>query len=171
MKEAKTFKVPANYIVLADLIMAGYTELDAYKIAYPENLSLSMQQNKAIRSNIVDSEKFKDVLRSKMREAKHDDAEIDDTELLGKDETARLIMKSALKLPRDSKERIEGLMKYSDLMGFKKDESEENALDHISFYFPEKCSRCPLLEEYNAGRKKPLPPVEMPDALIKERGK
>gem|GEM_PF-5619585 len=57
-------------------------------------------------------------------------------------------MTTALKLPPDSKERIEGLMKYSDLMGYKKDEVESDNTDTINFFLPLKCDKCPLLAAY-----------------------
>ena len=171
-------KVPVNYIVMADLISLGYSENDAYTISYPENAALSAQQNRNIREQIVLSEKFKKVLEKKMDESNvsgHGD------ELMGKEQTARLIMQAAMKQPADSKERIEGLMKFSDLMGYKKDEVDADPNDTITFAFPIKCYQCPLLHSYNEFRKengsKEIRPVEMEriirlaDGIIKKAEK
>lgn len=148
--EAKRHKVPVSYIVMADLLSIGYSELDAYTIAYPENLALSNAQNRGIRENIVSSSKFKALLEHRNGNLQSID---DGGELIDKEQTARLIMQTAMKLPQDSKERIEGLMKYSDLMGYKKDDVEADTSDSITFAFPIKCYQCPLLHSYNEFKK------------------
>ena len=74
---------------------------------------------------------------------------IADTELIDKEQTAKMILAAAKQLPENSKGRIEGLMKYSDLMGYKKDDVEGDVTDNISFVFPLKCNQCPLLYSYN----------------------
>ena len=74
-------------------------------------------------------------------------------------------MKAALKQPSDSKERIEGLMKYSDLMGYKKEEADIDPTENINFFLPMKCDQCPLLYAYNdwlkANGEKEVGAVEM----------
>ena len=57
--EAKKLNVTLQYLVMADLMAIGYSENDAYTIAYPENAALSLQQNASIRNNIIESVKFK----------------------------------------------------------------------------------------------------------------
>jgi hypothetical protein len=55
-----------------------------------------------------------------------------------------------MKQPADSKERVDGLIRYADLMGFKREEvAVEDNIDTIHFFFPVKCSMCPLLKKYN----------------------
>ena len=72
-------------------------------------------------------------------------------------------MTAALKQPNDSKERIEGLMKYADIMGYKRDAEEVDTTESISFFFPLKCNQCPLLITYNesVSKKDQVRPVEM----------
>lgn len=162
MSEAKRNKVSVNYIVMADLMLLGYSESDAYTIAYPENAALSASRNKGIRENIVSSAKFKALLDHKSGDAP---TFSEGGELIDKEQTARLIMQTAMKLPQDSKERIEGLMKYSDLMGYKKDDVDADPNDSITFAFPIKCYQCPLLHSYNEycreNNVKEVRPVEM----------
>ena len=88
---------------------------------------------------------------------------LNSSELIDKTQTAKLIMRAALKQPNDSKERIEGLMKYADIMGYKKDVEEADATESISFFFPLKCNQCPFLFAYNetASKKDQVRPVEM----------
>ena len=54
-KQAKKMNATPQYVILADLMSIGYSEIDAYTIAYPENEALSAQQNKGIRENILKS--------------------------------------------------------------------------------------------------------------------
>lgn len=167
-KEANKYKVPVQYLLMADLCALGYTEVDAYNIAYPENSILSLQQNKGIRENILLSAKFKKVAEARYEIINHkqtEKASAKDNELMDKRQTAKLIMTAAMKQPADSKERIEGLMKFSDLMGYKKDDVSTGMAENINFFFPLKCNQCPLLYAYNEEMKKQgeqkTQPVEM----------
>lgn len=170
-KVAKKFGAPVNYIVLADLIALGYSESDAYTIAYPENLALSAMQNKRIRENVIESNKFKLVLEARQERHADEHSASTDAELIDKEQTAKLIMKAAMKQPADSKERIEGLMKYSDLMGYKKNDVDDDSTDTIHFYLPIKCHQCPLFSYYNQFLKeqgeKEIRPVEMEGIIRK----
>lgn len=169
-KEAKKLGTTVQYMVMADLVSIGYSEQDAYTIAYPENIALSAAQNKTIRENITASQTFRSLLERRTEKNVPSEISLPDVELMGKEQTARLIMQSAMKQPSDSKERIEGLMKYSDLMGYKKEDAGDTR-DTIMFAFPIKCYQCPLLYSYNEYRKqngeRELRPVEM-DRVIRQ---
>jgi len=165
-KEAKKYNVPVAYLVLADLKHLGYSDSDAYAIAYPENATLSAQQNRSIMDTTLSSQKFKTLLQARME--KHGNTDMvmtGDDELLSKEDTARMIMTAAMAQPRDSKERIEGLMKYSDLMGYKKEDAEGDLTEDIRFFLPLKCNQCPLYYAYNDFLRKngerEIRPVEM----------
>ena len=148
--EAKKLGVSVQYLLLADLIALKYSEQDAYAIAFPENAALSVQQNKAVREKITTSTKFKQLLEQRLEKFTGTSVTaIADTELIDKEQTAKMILAAAKQLPENSKERIEGLMKYSDLMGYKKDDVDGDVTDNISFVFPLKCNQCPLLYSYN----------------------
>jgi len=169
MNEAKRLGAPVNYLVMADLMVLGYTENDAYIIAYPENVVLDAPRNKSIREKILSSAKFKQVMDKRMK--KSEDSEIANflsstEELIDKKDTAKLILTAALKQPKDSKERIEGLMKYSDLMGYKKEDTAGDGTEAIEFFLPLKCNRCRLLKEYNENAAKPVRPVEAEKLLV-----
>ena len=69
-KEAKKLNVTVQYLIFADLCALNYSEEDAYAIAYPENESLSQQQNKSIRDNIVQSAKFKKLFEDRRQRIK-----------------------------------------------------------------------------------------------------
>lgn len=166
-KTAKKMNVTTQYIILADLISIGYSEIDAYSIAYPENESLSAQQNKGIRENILKSAKFKKVLDERMNYIKSGVAipvPVEDVELVDSDIILKEILRSAKNQPIGSKERADLFAKYNDI----KRENEQSVIDdsdNISFFFPLKCNQCPLLYAYNDYMKKHgengLKPVEM----------
>ena len=165
--EAKKLNVTLAYLVMADLMAIGYSENDAYVIAYPENEALAQQQNNSIRQNIVESAKFKKLLETRRARVKDGIAtpiSLDEVELVGTEEVLKEILRSAKQQPVGSKERADLYAKYNDI----KNESEqgvEDETDAIEFHFPLKCNQCPLLYSYNEEMKKQhgteIKPVEM----------
>lgn len=167
VKEAKKIGVTVSYLIMADLCAIGYSESDAYVIAYPENAALSAQQNASIRKNIVESAKFRKLLesrRSRVKEGVATPILLDEVELVGTEEVLKEVLRSARQQPVGSKERADLYAKYNDI----KKESEQGVgdeTDNINFALPLKCSQCPLLYEYNEYLKehklKEVKPVEM----------
>ena len=165
--EAKKLNVTVQYLVMADLMAIGYSECDAYAIAYPENVALAEQQNNSIRNNIVESAKFKKLLvnrRSRVKEGIATPIQLDEVELVGTEEVLKEILRSAKQQPIGSKERADLYAKYNDI----KKENEQEVIDetdNINFVFPLKCNQCPLLYSYNDYLKekglKEVRPVEM----------
>lgn len=165
--EAKKLNAPVQYLVLADLMSVGYSESDAYAIAYPENEGLSVQQNNSIRSNIVESAKFKKLLENRRNRVKDGVAApvlLDEVELVGTEEVMKEILRSARQQPVGSKERAELFSKYNEIKT-KTEQGVEDETDNINFVFPLKCNQCPLLYAYNDYLKqigeKEVRPVEM----------
>lgn len=165
--EAKKLNAPVQYLVLADLMSVGYSESDAYAIAYPENEGLSVQQNNSIRSNIVESAKFKKLLENRRNRVKDGVAApvlLDEVELVGTEEVMKEILRSARQQPVGSKERAELFSKYNEIKT-KTEQGVEDETDYINFVFPLKCNQCPLLYAYNDYLKehglKDVRPVEM----------
>ena len=154
--EAKKLNVSIQYLVFADLLAIGYSEQDAYVIAYPENEALASQHNDGIRKSIVESAKFKKLLDNRKQRVKDGSAtpvSLDEVELVGTEEVLKEILRSAKQQPVGSKERADLYAKYNDI----KKENEQGTADDtdaINFYFPAKCSQCPLLYAYNEEAKK-----------------
>lgn len=169
--EAKKLNVTTQYMLMADLMSIGYSEDDAYTVAFPENEALSVQQNNGIRKNIVESAKFRKLFenrRSRVKDGIATPVSIDEVELVGTDEVLKEVLRSAKQQPLGSKERAELFAKYNDI----KKENEvgtEKETDNINFYLPLKCSQCPLLSAYNDEMKKQnskiINPVEMPRVI------
>lgn len=165
--EAKKLNVTTQYMLMADLMSIGYSEDDAYTVAFPENTALSAQQNNGIRKNIVESAKFRKLFenrRSRVKDGIATPVSIEEVELVGTDEVLKEILRSAKQQPLGSKERADLFARYNDI----KKENEvgtEKETDSINFYFPLKCSQCPLLTAYNDEMRKQkgneIKPVEM----------
>ena len=154
--EAKKFNVTTQYMVMADLMAIGYSDEDAYTIAYPENEALSVQQNTGVRTNIIESSKFKKLLearRTRVKEGIATPIQLEDVELVGTEEVLKEILRSAKQQPIGSKERADLYAKYNDI---KKDNEQgtDDETDAVNFFFPIKCNQCPLLFAYNEEMKK-----------------
>lgn len=173
-RELKKLNVVAPMLVMADLIAVGHDAIDAYVIAYPENQELPEKQNKGILDNILASAKFKKLLEDRKSRVKDGSAvpvKLEDIELIEGDEVAKEILRSAKSAPVGSKERAELFMRYDEIRNRNNAEPTEEATDNINFYFPIKCSSCPLLSGLNKmleekGDEK-IPPAEM-DSIIRE---
>lgn len=168
--EAKKLNVTVQYLIFADLMSVGYSEEDAYNIAFQDNAALSEKQNKGIRTNIIESAKFRKLLearRNRVKEGIATPIDLDEVELVDTNEVLKEILRSAKQQPVGSKERADLYAKYNDI----KKESEqgtEDETDTINFMFPLKCNQCPLLFAYNEEMKKnindggeAIRPVEM----------
>lgn len=154
--EAKKLNVTVQYLVFADLCSVGYSEQDAYTIAFPENEALSKQQNDSILKNIIESAKFKKLLDNRKQRVKDGVAtpvELEDVELVGTEEVLKEILRSAKQQPVGSKERADLYAKYNDIKK-ENEQGTEDETDAINFHFPLKCSQCPLLYAYNEEAKK-----------------
>lgn len=154
--EAKKLNVTLQYLVMADLMAIGYIEEDAYAIAFQENDALAIQQNNSIRQNIIESAKFKKLLDNRKQRVKDGSAtpvSLDEVELVGTEEVLKEILRSAKQQPIGSKERADLYAKYNDIKK-ENEQGTEDDTDAISFFFPAKCSQCPLLYAYNEEMKK-----------------
>ena len=154
--EAKKLNVTLQYLVMADLMAIGYIEEDAYAIAFQENEALAIQQNNSIRQNIIESAKFKKLLDNRKQRVKDGSAtpvSLDEVELVGTEEVLKEILRSAKQQPIGSKERADLYAKYHELKK-ENEQGTEDETDAISFFFPAKCSQCPLLYAYNEEMKK-----------------
>lgn len=151
-KRAKGYNVTWQYLVMADLMAIGYTDADAYAIAFAENTALALQRNVTIRNGIVKSDKFQELLMTRKRAVSSMKGktinENGDIELIGAEETAREILKIAQTMPESSKERGEMFVRYADLI--RKNDTQTTEEDPIRIYMPMKCSMCPAKIEFDA---------------------
>lgn len=169
--EAKKLKASVAEIVMADLLSLGYSEEDAYTIAYPDDVALSMQLQRSNRKDIVSKTRFKqlcEVRRNKNASYLSAPSNVLDVELVGAEEVAKEILLAAKKQPVGSKERADLFAKYNEIRA-KNEQVVEDSTDSINFALPLKCNQCPLLYAYNQmleeqGDNK-IRPVEMERVL------
>ena len=171
--EAKKLGCSVNELVFADLLSLGYTENDAYLVAYPEDATLSVQYQQVNRRKIASRTSFVELCEHRKitnAQTLEFSGDIEEIDLIDSETTAKEILKIARQMPENSKERGEMFMKYADLTR-KNDAATEEAMDAMRFYFPVKCNQCPLLDAYNSFRrqnkKQEVLPVEM-DAIVRE---
>lgn len=165
--EAKKLGVTIQYLVMADLMAVGYSEEDAFVIAYPENMGRAEHLNSSVRKTVVESAKFNKLLedrRSRIKDGVAAPARLDEVELVGTEEVMKEILRSAQQQPLGSKERADLFAKYNEIKT-KNEQGIEDDSDNINFVFPLKCNQCPLLYSYNEVMKenggKEIRPVEM----------
>lgn len=149
-KEAQRYNVPAQTLVMADLMVVGYTANEAYNIAYSENAALSKQQNISIRDNITFAVGFSDMLseRKRMLRGMETSTAADTSQQMTKDEVAAQLKAQIDLLPDGSKEKADVLMKYADLFAMKKEEKKADEEDIIRVWMPLTCDICPYKKSY-----------------------
>lgn len=176
MKEARSLKATIGEVIFADLLSIGYSEEDAYAVAYPMDAALSIRMRKTNRESIVRTPRFR-ILCDERRKKNETYLSVPhtskDLDLISAEDVAKEILMSAKAQPVGSKERADLMAKYNDI---RKDNEQvvENVTDAIHFYLPVKCHQCPLFTAYNLWKaekgKKELQPVEM-DGIIREGDK
>lgn len=155
-KEAEQYGVPPQTLVLADLMSIGYTENEAYNIAYPENRSFSKAQNVSIRDNITGTLRFKDMLAERKSRLTPNITTTGTGETkpqLSKEEIASKLRDQLDLLPDGSKEKADVLMKYADLFSYKKEEKKADEEDIIRVWVPLTCDICPYKKMFEDNKK------------------
>ena len=143
-REASRIGCEPNHIIMADLILSGYTNAEAYDIAYSENASLSAQRKIEDRDRVLASEGYKRAYETKKMTRKY---ATETVEARGKEDIIRELNTLANTAGTDTKLKAELLMKIADLQQFKKEMTGDE--DPVRFFFPIACEKCPLLQTYN----------------------
>ena len=147
-KQAKKEKLTVDEMAMADLMLLGYADMDAYLITHQSQKVYGEEYiTKQIRPIVISSE-FLKYSERRSRAMKRDSTKIenedteDDGVLWDKEKIAQELLSSARALPVGSKERVDAMMKYADLLQMKKDAVEEE--DVIHYYLPLSCHKCEL---------------------------
>lgn len=144
-KEAARIGCDPNHIIMADLILTGYTEVEAYDIAYSETLAQTAKQRIANRERELSSEGYKRAYETARDKRKYISDTIEDRD---KDAVLKELNQMA-SVERDVKMKADLLMKIAEIKQMKKDLTTETE-DTVNFYLPLSCEKCPLLSAYNA---------------------
>ena len=171
--EAKKLKCTVSELVFADLLSIGYSEMDAYSVAFPEDAALSVQLQKANIEDITKKTRFKHLCeeRRKKNESRLSTPQRSDCiQLIGAEDVAKEILLSAKSQPVGSKERADLMAKYNDIRK-NNEQTAEDVTESIQFYLPVKCNDCPLLMAYNEwqirNKEREIRPVEMEGIIRK----
>lgn len=131
-----------NERAMADLILAGWKEQDAYVMCFGMNPAYNDNWHKNKIQEIVSRKEFaRYSMRNIHKEEKH--KEVVDKVKMSKDEVMDELLQTAFSLPRNDPKRADILMKYADLDGMKRDDAKkEEKTVHV--YLPLTCMKCSL---------------------------
>lgn len=151
-QEAKKLKCTTHEMIMADLLSIGYSNEDAYAIAFPGDSVLNKDIIKGNINDLINKVKFKqlcDIRREKNAGFLSVSNEAEDLELISPEDVAKEVLLAAKKQPIGSKERADLMAKYNDIRNENKKDIKDPNNDPVQFFFPIACDKCPLLEKYN----------------------
>lgn len=143
-KEASRIGCKENHIIMADLILSGYTESEAFDIAYSERAMTSAKLKISEREMELRSEGYRRAYEDRMNARKFS---VEAVDLRDKESVAR-DLNALINQTTDAKLKAELLMKLADLQQMKKDATALDE-DPVQFFLTLDCERCPLLVAYN----------------------
>lgn len=151
-QEAKKLKCSTSEMLMADLLSIGYSNEDAYAIAFQGDAVLSKDIVKTNINDLLGKARFKqvcDIRREKNAGFLSVSNEAEELELISPEDVAKEVLLAAKKQPIGSKERADLMAKYNDIRNENKKDIKDPNNDPVQFFFPIACEKCPLLEKYN----------------------
>lgn len=131
-----------NERAMADLILAGWKEQDAYVMCFGMNPAYNDNWHKNKIQEIVSRKEFaRYSMRNIPKEEKH--KEVVDKAKMSKEEVMDELLQTAFSLPRNDPKRADILMKYADLDGMKRDDVKKDDKT-VHAYLPLTCMKCSL---------------------------
>lgn len=157
--EAQGYGIPPQSLVLAYLLVCGFTDNEAYSIAYSSNEVLSKAQNIGIRDSIVQNPNFQDIVEKIRVKLTGTTKPLTGTggrqaEQLSKDDIATILRRQMDALPDGDKAKTDAAIKYAELYQYKREDpkDENEYLPHI--WLPQPCFLCQYKAEVENNRKK-----------------
>ncbi len=151
-QEAKKLKCTTAELLFADLLSIGYSDEDAYSIAYPGDNVLKKEIRMANMNDILNKPKFKHLCDARIEKNAgflSVTNEAEELELISPEDVAKEVLLAAKKQPIGSKERADLMAKYNDIRNENKKDIKNPNEDPVQFFFPMACEKCPLLDKYN----------------------
>lgn len=148
-KEAKTAGITPQDLLMADLLSIGYSESDAYNIAYPEREVWNVEKNMSNRDGILNDKKFKVVLEQRIQRQRSGvmiPQKLAEVELISREEALKEMLVAAKQMAIGSKERGDMFSRYQDALA-KMQETTNNG-DAVLIYLPLKCIKCQLYADF-----------------------
>lgn len=168
-RELKKLNVDAALLACADLIALGYKDVDAYMLLFPDELKLNLpeKQRRVIIDKKFGSAKFKKLLADRISRVKESaiPVELDEVELIDGDEVAKEILRSAKAAPKGSKERADLFLRYDEIRQRNTVEPKQEETEEPHFFFPIKCSQCPLFAKFSEVMKEDVGAKVRPEEM------
>lgn len=161
--ECSKAKLDPQVRAMAELMVQGWTPQDAFIAVGFYKPALSDEYNKSQIEKYITDTDFNVYMESRRKAIKRgilkqyapdseEEEEVEKVKLLTKEEVLQEALRSALSLPVNDKNRVEILMKYSDLAQMKKEEIKEED-STIHYYLPLTCNNCSLYMAAKARKK------------------
>lgn len=168
-RELKKLNVDAALLACADLIALGYKDVDAYMLLFQDELKLNLpeKQRRVIIDKKFASAKFKKLLADRINRVKESaiPVELDEVELIDGDEVAKEILRSAKAAPKGSKERADLFLRYDEIRQRNTVEPKQEETEEPHFFFPIKCSQCPLFAKFSEVMKEDVGAKVRPEEM------
>ena len=161
--ETAKLKLDINHRAMAELMVAGWSALDAFIAMGYNKPHLSDEYNKRQLELLTQDENFIRYMEQRQKSIKKgilkqyadvdEDEEKMEVKLLTKEEVLQEALQTAMLLPKNDPKRVDVLMRFADLAQMKKEEIKEED-STIHYYLPLSCNNCSL---YLANKKKYKP--------------
>lgn len=146
-KEARKYNMPPQAVLMADLMVLGYTDSEAYNVAYADRTIYSVDANIRHRESIVEDQKFQNMMQMRAERVNADaPRKTSDIELMSREDAVKEILQAAKNMPAKSKERGEMFIKYNEALT--KLQKNDDTGDAVNIYLPLKCFKCQLYQDF-----------------------
>ena len=166
-RELKKLNVEASMLAFADLMALKYKDVDAFKLCYPEYMQYPEKSQQAYMKKIIESAKFRKLLEDRKSRIKESalPVELEEIELIDGDEVAKEILRSAKAAPKGSKERADLFLRYDEIRQRNTVEPKQEETEEPHFFFPIKCSQCPLFAKFSEVMKEDVGAKVRPEEM------
>lgn len=136
---------------MADLMVMGWRDVNAYVAAYGYNVNYTDQYNKEQIENIVsrtEFQKYMDRAKRKFEKQASDDSDEEEFDLssISKEETLKDLYLAKKNARRGTKEWLDIQKQIIEVTQMKKDEVKDD-IETIHYYLPLSCYQCELYVE------------------------
>ena len=134
-----------NERAMADLILAGWKEQDAYVMCFGMNPAYNDNWHKKKIQELISRKEFAKYSMKNMNKEQKQDVFIDKAKM-SKEEVMDELLQTAFSLPKNDPKRADILMKYADLDGMKREDAKrEDKTVHT--YLPLTCRKGSLYQK------------------------
>lgn len=160
--EAKSVGMSPTEMATVDLIVLGWNPMDAYKVAMSPPITTPDEFINERVEALMAKENIKEYITSKQKsiassfEKYLENPTTQGAPLLEKEDVLQELLRIAMTMPANSKERADIMMKYASLQQMQKEKvTEEDTTIH--YYLPLSCYNCELYQKRKKNENKHNP--------------